>query len=80
MPVYYLRNELWTARLRDVAMKQWLITLLEWHVLLRSDGTQDVWYAGRHLSTWLPRACTGVLWRHWITVIVSVPHGRIWQC
>lgn len=54
IPVYYLRNEIWTARLQDVAMKQWLITLLEWHVLLRSDGTQDVWYAGRHLSTWLP--------------------------
>ncbi|MER2860434.1 aminoglycoside 6-adenylyltransferase [Morganella morganii] len=59
VPVYYLRNELWTARLRDVAMKQWLITLLEWHVLLRSDGTQDVWYAGRHLSTWLPPGLYG---------------------
>ncbi|HCR4032574.1 aminoglycoside 6-adenylyltransferase [Morganella morganii] len=59
VPVYYLRNETWTARLRDVAMKQWLITLLEWHVLLRSDGTQDVWYAGRHLSTWLPPALYG---------------------
>ncbi|EPU0812745.1 aminoglycoside 6-adenylyltransferase [Morganella morganii] len=59
VPVYYLRNETWTARLRDVAMKQWLITLLEWHVLLRSDSTQDVWYAGRHLSTWLPPALYG---------------------
>lgn len=59
VPLYYLRNETWTARLRDVAMKQWLITLLEWHVLLRSDGTQDIWYAGRHLSTWLPPALYG---------------------
>ncbi|NGE22787.1 aminoglycoside 6-adenylyltransferase, partial [Klebsiella pneumoniae] len=59
VPVYYLRNELWTTRLKDTAMKQWLITLLEWHVLLRSDGTQDVWYAGRHLSTWLPPGLYG---------------------
>ncbi|XKD93607.1 aminoglycoside 6-adenylyltransferase [Morganella morganii] len=59
VPVYYLHDEIWTTRLRDVAMKQWLITMLEWHVLLRSDGTQDVWYAGRHLSTWLPPGLYG---------------------
>ncbi|WP_413482026.1 aminoglycoside 6-adenylyltransferase [Morganella psychrotolerans] len=59
VPVYYLRNDLWSARLRNVAMKQKLVMLLEWHVLLRESETPRVWYKGEHLSRWLPPGLYG---------------------
>lgn len=53
VPISILRDEMWTARNRDQDMKNDLIEMFEWYTFIISDGKQDTWYNGRHLSQWL---------------------------
>jgi aminoglycoside 6-adenylyltransferase len=47
------RDELWRAKmLCDCAMKQQMLTLLEWLALANGASAAQVWYEGRNLSNW----------------------------
>ncbi|HTP10381.1 MAG TPA: aminoglycoside 6-adenylyltransferase [Anaerolineae bacterium] len=50
------RQDLWRAKqVCDGDLKQYLLTLLEWHATMQSDQ-RDIWYDGRFLSEWADRA------------------------
>jgi aminoglycoside 6-adenylyltransferase len=53
MPTYLTRNDLWTVKLRDATMKEMLLRLLEWHALLQSGQTPDVWHRGTKMQQWV---------------------------
>ncbi|CAG9168569.1 aminoglycoside 6-adenylyltransferase [Cupriavidus respiraculi] len=53
VPKYLVRSELWPARLRDWAMKELLLRMLEWHALAKGDPAPDVWHNGLRMDTWL---------------------------
>ena len=42
------RGDLWRAKIYDAILKQYLLTLLEWH----SDA-ENVWYEGRDMQSWV---------------------------
>jgi aminoglycoside 6-adenylyltransferase len=53
LPKYLLRDELWIVKFRDWTTKEALLKMLEWKVLLESDGATDIWYIGSHLREWI---------------------------
>lgn len=48
-----VRNELWTAKLRDAECKQVLLQTIEWYEKMVHGESYDTWHAGRFISEWV---------------------------
>jgi aminoglycoside 6-adenylyltransferase len=46
------RGDLWRAKLRDHALKEALLTMLEWHARATRGWETDTWMEGRFLAEW----------------------------
>jgi aminoglycoside 6-adenylyltransferase len=53
MPTYLTREDLWVVKLRDGAMKEMLLRLLEWHTLYTQGPDTDVWHIGTKMKRWV---------------------------
>lgn len=50
---YLKREELWLAKSRDWATKEFLLTMIEWHQRGRHGRDYDTHYMGKHLRSWV---------------------------
>jgi aminoglycoside 6-adenylyltransferase len=46
------RGDLWGTRLRDHAVKDHLLTMIEWHARARYGLDRDTWHSGRFMREW----------------------------
>lgn len=49
---YLARNELFLVKQRDWTMKELLLEMIEWHVIVHSEGLTDIWHGGKGMRTW----------------------------
>ena len=52
IPGCVARSELWSAKLRDAAMKACLLRLIEWDAIAVRGPETDTWYNGTRMALW----------------------------
>lgn len=50
---YLYRNDLWHAKFRDWAAKEFLLRMIEWHEHTRHGWEYNTWYLGVHSHVWM---------------------------
>jgi len=50
---YLQRNDLWHAKFRDWAAKEFLLKMIEWHELATHNWSYDVHYLGKRMEFWV---------------------------